>query len=807
MNKDLNKRYEEVRTVPITGRVRQLRQAVLDAKPILCSERALIVTKCYQETEGMHFIERRARALYRILDEMTLRIWDGELLVGTLGTNGRRSAPVFPEFSIEWMKDELDNLLETREQDTFEVPEQVKEDIRSIFPYWENKSIYQKYRKLLPEDTKKVRDAYVFSRDLFERNGYGHTAYQAEKIIKIGLKGLRAEVKAKYADLDLTKREDFDKKLFYDGLLICFDAITNYAKRYSDKALSMAKIESDPKRKAELFKIADVCSWVPENPARDIWEALQVVEFMQIVLQLETSGDSVSPGRMDQYLYPFYQKAMEDGIYTISQIQELFDCIWLKFNEIVKVQDTESVHIHPGFPMTQNVTAGGVTREGRDATNELSYIMLTCQEHIRLQQPQFTVRYHDDTPEDFKLRAADVIAYGTGMPALFGDRGCIASMKRFFPDMPVENMRNYSIVGCIELAPEGFQARVNGGFLNLARVVDLAMNDGVDRLTGKQLGPKTGDPAKFQTFDDLFTATERQMKFIIHHQVVNNLVVDYVQRENTPHLFLSSLVDGCIEKGRDLTWGGSRWGSTPILLGGIATASNALAAVKEKVFDKGQFCMEAVNDALNTNFEGDEAEKIQEELLAAPKYGNDDDFADAMMKKMTDAFFAIIESHKDIDDRNYSSFTVTLGGTVPMGWKTGATADGRKATMPISDSFSPANEGENGAPTQVLLSAGKIDQSHFSQGNVLNLKFTKTAFQSAEAKKKLMDMVTVYFNTMEGQEIQFNVVDGRTLRQAQKTPEKYQDLIIRVAGYSARFVELAQELQNDIIARTEHDRI
>ena len=226
----------------------------------------------------MHFIERRARALYRILDEMTLRIWDGELLVGTLGTNGRRSAPVFPEFSIEWMKDELDNLLETREQDTFEVPEQVKEDIRSIFPYWENKSIYQKYRKLLPEDTKKVRDAYVFSRDLFERNGYGHTAYQAEKIIKIGLKGLRAEVKAKYADLDLTKREDFDKKLFYDGLLICFDAITNYAKRYSDKALSMAKIESDPKRKAELFKIADVCSWVPENPARDIWEALQVVE-------------------------------------------------------------------------------------------------------------------------------------------------------------------------------------------------------------------------------------------------------------------------------------------------------------------------------------------------------------------------------------------------------------------------------------------------------------------------------------------------------------------------------------------------
>lgn len=807
MSNNTDKKCNQVRTVPVTARVERLRQAVLDAKPILCSERALIVTKCYRKTEGMHFIERKARAFYRILDEMTLRIWDDELLVGTLGTNGRRSAPVFPEFSIEWMKDELEDLLETREQDTFEVPEQVKADIRSIFPYWQNKSIFQQYRSLLPEDTKKIRDAYVFTRDLFERNGYGHTAYQAEKIINIGLKGLREEVKSKYADLDLTKSEDFERKLFYDGLSICFDAITNYARRYSDQALSMAKAESDPERKAELLKIADVCRWVPENPARDIWEALQVVEFMQIVLQLETSGDSVSPGRMDQYLYPFYQKAVREGTYSIVQIQELFDCMWIKFNEIVKVQDTESVHIHPGFPMTQNVTAGGVTRDGADAANELSYIMLNCQEHIKLQQPQFTVRYHDGTREDFKLRAAEVIEYGTGMPALFGDRGCIAAMERSFPDMPKENMRNYAIVGCVELAPEGFQGRVNGGFLNLARVVDLAMNNGVDRLTGVQLGLQTGNANQFKTFDDLFTAVEQQMEFMVHHQVVNNMVVDYVQRRNTPHLFLSSLVDGCIEKGRDITFGGSRWGGTPLLIAGIATAANALTAVKRLVFDEKQYGMTAINDALDKNFEGDEAKALQEVLLDAPKYGNDDDYADEIMKMMTDSFFGIIESQKDIDERSYSSFTVTLGGTVPMGWKTGATADGRSAMMPVSDSFSPANEGKNGGPTQVLLSAGKVDQSHFRQGNVLNLKLTKTAIQSAESKKKLMDMVSVYFNALEGQEVQFNVVDGKTLQDAQKTPEKYRDLIVRVAGYSARFVELAKEMQDDIIARAEHDRV
>ena len=803
----MSSNYEKVKRIPITPRVERLRKAVLEAKPILCSERALAVTKCYKETEGMHYIERRARAFYRILDEMTLQIWDDELIVGTLGINGRRSAPVFPEFSIEWMEEELEESLETRSQDTFVVPEYVKRDIKSIFEYWKGKSNWIKDRNLLPEDTKHIRDAYIFSRDLFERAGYGHTAYQIEKVLKIGIEGLREEVNSKYTELDLTKVEDFEKKLFYDGLKICFDAVENYARRYSERAAEMAAEEKDEQRKKELLKIADVFSHVPTYPARDTWEALQVVETMQILLQLETSGDSISPGRMDQYIYPYYKHDIETGKYTNEQIQELFDCIWLKYNEIVKVQDYESIYIHPGFPLTQNVTAGGVKPDGSDATNELTYMMLTCQEHIRLQQPQFTFRYHEGTSDELKMRVAEIIEYGTGMPALFGDTGCIASMKKFFPDMPAENMNNYAIVGCVELAPQGFQGRVNGGFLNLARIIDMAMNDGVDRLTGEQLGLKTGDSAKLKTFNELFSAVKMQLEFFIRHQIINAMVVDYVQRENTPHLFLSSMIDGCIEKGKDMTRGGSRWGGTPILLGGIATAANSLAAVKNLVYDTGKYTMAEVNAALDADFKGEKNQKVWKSLLASPKYGNDDDFADDVMVQMLDATFAEIEKHKDIDGRNYSAFTVTLGGTVPMGWKTGATADGRKAGKPISDSFSPANEGENGSPTAIFLSAGKVDQSHFSQGNVLNLKFTKTALGSENSKHKLMNLVSTYFNRLGGQEVQFNVVNGEQLKEAQKHPEQYSDLIVRIAGYSARFVELSEDLQNDIIARTEHETV
>lgn len=346
-------------TIPMTERVIKLREEVVHAKPILCSERALLVTESYKETESLPAPIRRALAFKKILDNMTLIIWDGELIVGNHGSNGRRSAPVFPEFSISWLEDEIDEKLETRTQDTFDVPQKVKDDLKSIFPYWRGKTVYDKYRAILPEDAKKARDAYIFTRDLFERFGYGHTAYDIPKLLKVGLKGIKEEINEKIKHLDLTTSEGLDKKIFYEAALICCDAVINYSKRYARVALDLAAKEENPVRKKELEKIADVCGWIPENPARDIWDAIQVVQFMQLLIQIETNGDSVSPGRLDQYLYPYYKKDLEEGRYTREQIQELLDCLWIKFNEIVKVQDSESVHIHPGFPLTPNLTIGG----------------------------------------------------------------------------------------------------------------------------------------------------------------------------------------------------------------------------------------------------------------------------------------------------------------------------------------------------------------------------------------------------------------------------------------------------------------
>jgi len=792
-------------TIPMTERVIKLREEVVHAKPILCSERALLVTESYKETESLPAPIRRALAFKKILDNMTLIIWDGELIVGNHGSNGRRSAPVFPEFSISWLEDEIDEKLETRTQDTFDVPQKVKDDLKSIFPYWRGKTVYDKYRAILPEDAKKARDAYIFTRDLFERFGYGHTAYDIPKLLKVGLKGIKEEINEKIKHLDLTTSEGLDKKIFYEAALICCDAVINYSKRYARVALDLAAKEENPVRKKELEKIADVCGWIPENPARDIWDAIQVVQFMQLLIQIETNGDSVSPGRLDQYLYPYYKKDLEEGRYTREQIQELLDCLWIKFNEIVKVQDSESVHIHPGFPLTPNLTIGGLTPEGEDATNELSFLMLNSQEHIRLTNPQFTVRIHKDTPNEFKLRAAEVIKLGTGMPALFGDERCIEALHKKYPDIPMDRIRDYRIVGCVELAPRGFQGRITGGWFNVARVVDLALNNGVDRLTGEQLGPKTGEPEDFKDFNDVLEAVRKQAEYFTKQLVINAAVVDKVQNQNTPHIFLSCLTEGCIEKGKDITTDGSLWGATAAVLVGLATASDSLTAVKKVVFEDKLITMKELKEALDSNYEGERGEEIRRLLLNAPKYGNDDDYADEVMRKMSSIFFDVIESHKDIDGRPFAVFVLTLGGTVAHGWKTGATANGRKAKEPVSDSLSPVNGADKEGPTAVLLSASKIDQSRLAAGNVLNLKFSKTAFGEGESLQKFVDLVDAYLIDLKGQEVQFNVVDAKILREAQKYPERYKDLIIRVAGYSARFVELAKELQDDIIARTEHE--
>lgn len=790
----------------ISERMQSMRKEIVQSNPILCSERALLVTEAYKATESDPILLRRARALKHVLENMTIHIWDNELIVGNHGGNGRRSAPVFPEWGIYWLEEELDEILETREQDRFVVPENVKRELRSIFPYWRGKTVYDRYRAMLPEETKKAREAYMFTRDLFERGGYGHVTYDTPGILKTGFRGVKEKAFEKLDSLKLTAPDDQEKRFFYEAVIITSDAIINFARRFSKLAGEMAEKESDPVRKKELEGIARVCSWVPENPARNFWEALQTAWFLQLVVQIEANGNSVSPGRLDQYLYPYLESDLKEDQITIEEAQELVDCFWIKLNEIIKVWDKEATRIHPGFPMTQDVTIGGQTPEGFDATNVLSYLMLNAQEHIRLQNPQFTVRIHRGTPHEFLMRVVDVITLGTGMPALFGDEISIDSIIRM-TGVPLDRARDYRIVGCCELTPRGLQGRANGGYFNVARVVDLALNNGIDRLTGKRIGPATGDPASFRSFDDLLDAVRQQMEYFIQLNVSNNLVVDMAQRELTPHIFLSSIVEGCLDKGKDITQGGSLYGVTPTQAVGLATGADSLTAVKELVFERQALTMEELNAALDRNFEGLEGERIRKMLLEAPKYGNDDDAADLVMRKFSDIFFDEVEKHRDIDGRPYCGFILTLGSTVPHGWKTGATADGRKATMPVSDSMSPTNGADHEGPTAVLKSASKIDQIRTMQGNILNLKFSRTAVDSLEARMKLAQLLRTYLVNLKGMEVQINVVDSKILRMAQIKPEEYRDLIIRVAGYSARFVELAKELQDDIIARTEHEEV
>lgn len=797
---------EEYR-IPITSRITKIREEIVSAKPILSSERAVLVTEAYMATENEPMVIRRAKALKKVLEEMTINIWDNELIVGNHGTNGRRSAPVFPEWGTYWLEEELDEILETREQDKFIVPSKVKEDLKNIFPYWKGKTVYEKYRAMLPEETKKARDVYMFTRDLFERGGYGHSAYDTPKVLAVGFKGIKEEVQERIKKLDELTSEGQDKRLFYEAILITLDAVIIFAQRFSAKAKKMALQENDKVRRKELEKIAKVCARVPENPARSFWEAVQVAWFLQLIIQIEANGNSVSVGRLDQHLYPYYRKDLENGRLNRKEAQELIDCFWLKLNEIIKVWDKEATHVHPGFPMTQNVVVGGQTPNGFDATNDLSYLMLNSQEHIRLQNPQFTVRIHRNTPDDFLMRIVEIVKLGTGMPAMFGDEIAIESIIKT-TGISLDRARDYCIVGCVELTPRGLSGRVNGGYVNVARVVDLAINDGIDRLTGEKIGPSTGDPTKFNNFEEVIKVIKKQMEYFIKQNAVNNIIVDKIQRELTPHIFLSSIVEGCIEKGKDITRGGSLYGVTPMLMTGMATSADSMIAIKKAVFDEKKFTMAELKRALDSDFKGSKRnEEIKKILLREPKYGNDDDEVDLMVREITDIFFDEVEKHKDIDGRPYTSLIITLGITVPFGWKTGATANGRNARTPISDSMSPTNGVDKVSPTAVLKSASKIDQIRTMQGNVLNMKFSMSALKGEREMRKFAQLVRTYLVDLKGTELQVNVLDASMLKEAQKNPENYLDLIIRVAGYSARFVELGREMQTDIIERMEYESV
>ena len=787
--------------IPVADRIKRIREQILHATPTVCSERALLVTKAYKETEGRPIEIRRALAFKSVLENMTINIWDDELIVGNLAA-GRRAAPIFPEWGVYWLEEQLDSI-PTRKQDKMEISDKVKEDLRGIFDYWHGRTVYDRVWGTMPEEVQKARKAYIFTIDLYERGAFGHLVYDTPTVLRIGFAGLKAQAHAAIENADFSQPKEMNQVIFWQAIEIICDGVIIFAHRYAAEARRLAELCEDAERKAELNMLASVCDRVPEHGATSFQEAIQAAFFVQLLIQIEGNGNSVSLGRLDQYFIPYFRNDIETGAITYAQGQELLDCFWLKLNEIIKCWDTEAAYVHAGFPMTQNVVIGGQLEEGVDATNELTYMFLTTQDHIRLSSPQFTMRVFDGTPRELLLRAAEIIKGGGGMPALFGDDAVIRSLEN--AGIPRDVAVNYCLVGCVEPSVVGAFGRNNGGYINIARIVDCALNDGVDRLTGQQIGVKTG--RNFETFEDFKAAVERQMAYFVRLQATENHIIDTVQAEVTPHLFASSVIPDCIKKGKDITRGGARYHWTTPFAAGLATAADSLAAIRNIVFENKRLTLEELNRVLDSNFEGIEGERTRLILLSAPKYGNDEPAADEMARYISEMFFSEVEKYPTARGGHMVGGVFTLSATVPHGWKTGATANGRKASTPISDSISPTNSIDKNGPTAVLQSASRLNHGRCSGGNVLNIKFAPTALEASGTLDKFSDMLKTYLVDLKGMEVQVNVVSAKMMRAAQKEPDQYKDLIVRMAGYSVRFVELSEEIQNDIITRTEHQQL
>lgn len=780
-------------------RCQRLRNRVISAKSHICIERARLVTQAYKETEGDHILIRRAKAFDKILKEMSVYILEDELIVGHQSSK-QRSAPLFPEFAVEWVNDEIDTF-ETRPQDKFVVPEEVKREFREeILPYWKGKTFYDHLCSFLTDEIKLQRfDANVFSVGLHEDGGLGHVILDYEKVLKLGLKGIKDEIMQKMASLSLWKPDNIKKKLFYESCLMMCNSVIAFANRYAEEAKRMAEVEENSERKSELLQIAKNCSRIPEYPAQSFHEALQSFWFVQLVPQIYDNGVSMTPGRFDQYMYPYYAHDIEKGILTKEQAQELLEALWVKFTEPIKVYRAIDAAFHAGYPMGQNLVVGGVGPDGQDATNDLSYRCLEAHSHMLLMQPNFSVRLHKKTPHEFLMRSCEAIRMGNGMPQLVSDEVFIPALTNI--GVSLKEARDYAPVGCVEVTPKDTWGRCNGGYFNLTKVVELALNDGVCRITGKQVGPKTGDPKSFKSFDDVIEAYKKQMNYAMKQLVAWDNIIDMVHEELMPVPFNSMLIGDCIEKGKDVTSGGARYNWTGPLGVGIANAGDSLMAVKKMVFEDKIITMSELVEALNSDFEG--REDLRQYLVnKVPKYGNDDPEVDTMVKLATDVYFDSMIGHKTYRGGPFVGSLLPVASYVAFGLSTGATPDGRKSKEPLADGISPSNGADRKGPTAVLKSVCTIDHIRCPNGMIFNQKFNPDSLSTPEGLKKFADLIRSYIN-LGGGHVQFNIVSAKTLREAQKNPEKYRGLVVRVAGYSAFFNELAKEVQDSIIARTE----
>ncbi len=780
-------------------RVSKLREKMLRL-PEVCIERGYLWTESYKETESEPAVIRRAKALEKVLKEMSIHIEDGELLVGRT-TSKMRGGSLMPEFQWQWYLDEMD-LLSTREWDRFSpLTEEEKAKMREFLPYWKGKALYEKWQAVLPENALKLHNKIELLGVYCGANQhFCHIAPDYARVLNQGLNGIKKQVKEELGKLDLAEIKDFQKFQFLKAVQITLESAVSFARRYAELARSLAEKETDAQRKAELERIAETCDWVPANPARSFYEALQSVWFIYMVLMIEGWGNGIALGRSDQYLYPFYIKDTDEGRITREEARELIALLYIKMNGSLVIQGSESVKFGAGFPSWANVTLGGLTKEGKDAVNELSYLFLDAEEDVRLSSEELIIRIHKNTPDAFVMKACQIAKSLRGKLKFVSDETAIQQLLS--DGKPVEYARDYILTGCNTPTVGGCSHDLPGAMSNLPLMLELALNNGASRLTGEQMGPKTGDPRKFKSYDEVWDAYQKQVEALIPVIILFKNADKELYAEFAPVPFQSALFHSCLEKGIDITNGGTApYMTRAISLVGAPNVGDSLAAIKKAVFEDKKITMDRLIDAVDKNFEGEE--EILHILKGAPKFGNDDDYVDSIVNEVLMHGRSQAVKHKSIAGAISNVAAQVATANVPMGYVVGALPDGRRAKEPLSEGGISPYQGRNvSGPTATMRSVAKLDLVKLTNGSVLNMKFNPEALKDEPKMRKFASLIRTFCET-GGFLVQFNIVGTDTLRDAQRHPEKYRDLLVRVATYSAYFVELPAEFQNDIIIRTE----
>jgi pyruvate formate-lyase/glycerol dehydratase family glycyl radical enzyme len=786
--------------MPMTERVARLREQSLEARPTLSTERAELITEFYRQDLGpVSAPVRRALAFRYLMEHKTVYIGEGELIVGEKGPFPK-AAPTYPELCCHSLED-LD-ILNSREKIPFIVTPQARQVYAEvIIPFWRGKSMRDLIFREMTDEWKAAYEAGIFT-EFMEQRAPGHTVLD-DKIYRKGMRDFQEDIRRALANLDyLNDPEAYDKQEELKAMLICADALIRFAERHAEKAEELAARESDPRRRAELRRIAEVCRRVPAYPPRDFWEAVQYYWFVHLGVTTElNTWDSFSPGRLDQHLYPFYRRGLEDGTLTREQAEELLQCLWIKFNNQpappkVGVTAAESAT----YTDFAQINLGGLREDGSDGVNELTYLILDVVEEMRLLQPSASVQVSKKSPDAFIKRAARIIRTGFGQPSVFNADLVVQELLR--QGKSLADARNGGTSGCVETGAFGKESYILTGYMNLPKILEITLNNGVDPRTGRRIGLETGDPRDFASFDELFAAFERQLRYFVDVKVRGNNVIERLYARHMPAPFLSILIDDCIAKGKDYHDGGARYNTTYIQGVGLGSITDALTAIRYHVFDQRTVSMDELLTALRGDFAG--YESLRQTLLhRTPKYGNDDDYADGVMRAVFEAYFQAVDGRPNTKGGRYHINLLPTTVHVYFGSVTGAMPDGRKAGMPLSEGISPVQGADRRGPTAVLKSAAKMDHAR-TGGTLLNQKFNPSLLRTEEGLDKFVQLIRTYFR-LDGHHIQFNVVDAATLRAAQEHPEQYRSLIVRVAGYSDYFCDLTKALQDEIIARTEHE--